>query len=93
MPHFTVRIELDSNNPKDYEALDERLILFNFTEIMVGPEGETFLLPRGEYRIEGELSCQRVLDMALLAASQFKDRCRILVTQCEGTAWHNLSRA
>ncbi|MFN8243782.1 MAG: hypothetical protein U0X40_06970 [Ferruginibacter sp.] len=93
MPQFTVRFELDSNDPNDYKALDERLILFNFTEILMTDDGQAHVLPRGEYRIEGDLTCQRVLDLALLAADQFKDRCKVLVTESAELAWFGLSRA
>jgi hypothetical protein len=92
MQHFTVRFDLNGADSKDYDTLEERLILFNFTEIIESEDGQTYLLPRGEYRISGEFTRQKVLDLAILAAAQFKDRCKILVTESNGTAWTGLSK-
>jgi hypothetical protein len=93
MQHFTVRFELESNDQQDYTSLEERLILFNFTEIIESEDGETYILPKGEYRISGEFNRQKVLDLAILAAAQFKDKCKIVVTESNGTAWTGLAKA
>ena len=92
MPHFTVRFEIENADNNDYDQLEERLILFNFNEIIECEDGNTYILPRGEYRISGEMTRQKVLDLAILASSMFKDRCKILVTESSGTAWTGLQK-
>ena len=93
MPNFTVRFDLEDSTEKDYQSLEERLILFNFTEIVESPDGGTYILPRGEYRISGDLTCKKVLDMATLAAASYPGSCKILVTESADLAWAGLKRA
>lgn len=93
MQHFTVRFDLNGAEDKDYNSLEERLILFNFSEIIESEDGESYVLPRGEYRISGDFSRHKVLDLAILAAAPFKEKIKILVTESNGTAWTGLNKA
>ncbi|MBK7434595.1 MAG: hypothetical protein IPI66_12340 [Chitinophagaceae bacterium] len=92
MNHFTVRFELNNAIDEDYYNLDERLTRFDFSETIKSEDGQSYILPRGEYRISGEFTRQKVLDLAILAAGDFKHDCKILVTESNGTAWTGLTR-
>lgn len=92
MNHFTVRFELNQGIDEEYIALDEQLIRFSFSDTIQTEDGDTYILPRGEYRISGEFSRHKVLDLAILAAGDYRNNCKILVTESNGTAWIGLTK-
>jgi len=92
MNHFTVRFELNQAVDEDYIALDEQLIRLSFSDTIQSESGDTYILPRGEYRISGLFSRQKVLDLAILGAGDYRTHCKILVTESNGTAWTGLTK-
>jgi len=93
MPYFTIRFELEHATRNDYIVLEDQLVLFNMFKFIETDDGSTYVLPQGEYRLSGEFSLQNVLDQSILAAHQFKNKCKILVTESSGTAWTGLIKA
>ncbi len=93
MSYFIIRFELENGNRKDYALLEEQLVLFDIFKFIESEDGSTYILPHGEYRLNAEFALQKVLDQSILAAQQFKNKCKILVTESNGTAWTGLTKA
>lgn len=93
MSFFTIRFELEGGSRKDYILLEEQLVLFNIFKFIETEDGSTYILPQGEYRFNSENTLQHVLDQSILAAKEFRNKCKILVTESNGTAWTGLIKA
>ena len=92
MAKFTTRVELLDATPNDYEILHEQMENFNFKRTITSDDGIEYYLPPAEYNREGAYTLDQTLDAAKNAATATKRQYRILVTESNGRAWHNLQR-
>lgn len=88
MAKFTTRVELESANDEDYNALDAVMEQNGFTRTLASPDGKTYRLPTAEYNYDGDATALDVCNRARAAAAAAgKTNVLILVTEAVDRAW------
>lgn len=91
MNRFTTRVELHHADEDDYETLHEEMQRRGFTRTILSSDGVTYHLPPAEYDYRGDITGQRVLDLAQAAADATYCPSAILVTEARQRRWSGLS--
>jgi 3'-phosphoadenosine 5'-phosphosulfate (PAPS) 3'-phosphatase len=94
MAHFTIRVELQNAEAKDYVTLTEILAQFNITDTLMNETGLKYKMPQGEYQCHSDLSTTEIRDIAAGGARVTNKEFGVLVTQSDGArAWVGLPSA
>ena len=90
MASFTVRVELHNANYTDYETLHAAMEEQGFSRFITSDNGQTYRMPWAEYTGSGNLSCERVRDIARTAANTTGKGNAVFVTEAQSRAWVGL---
>ena len=92
MNYFTTRVELHNAVYTDYETLHAHMANLKFQRtIQETTTKATYHLPTAEYRSHGDITTEKVLELAKLAASKTGKACSVIVTQSANIVFYNLT--
>ena len=94
MATFIVRVQLTNGTIRNYTILKNALLKIGFTKQIVSKEGESYILPNGNYLGESEKTVIEILEIVKLVIKKIGDpKAQVLVTESKkgGNAWVNLS--
>jgi hypothetical protein len=93
MAQFTTRVELHRATGEDYARLHSAMEQSGFSRTIQGADGNTYVLPTGEYERSGEaLTSDQVHSDAWRAAASVSQRFSILITAANGVTWSGLTK-
>lgn len=87
MADFTVRVELQEAESKDYENLHEAMASQGYSKEIQDEVGNWFYLPTAEYTTSKNLSTTQVRDQVAEIANAIKVNPCVLVTQVADRSW------
>jgi hypothetical protein len=90
MPVFMTRVELHDATPADYETLNDAMAAQGFQRSIVGDDGQSFVLPTGNFLGQTKGTAAEVMNIAGFAASMTNKGFSLLATEFERTSWRGL---
>jgi hypothetical protein len=91
MAKFSVRVELHAASYADYEKLHASMERRGFSRTIKSDAGRTYHLPTAEYDGGGDVTLQRVLELAKAAAAETGKNFEVFVTESAGRVWFGLT--
>jgi hypothetical protein len=93
MAQFTTRVELHRAMGEDYSRLHTAMEQYGFSRSIKGADGNTYVLPTGEYeRNGGDLTGEQVHNDAWRAATSVSTRFSILISEASAITWSGLEK-
>ena len=93
MPSFITRVEFHSATHSDYETLHSEMGREGFLRTIASDQGVRYHLPTAEYSYIGSTTAADVLERAKRAAAKTRKTFGAIVTEANGSTWHNLPMA
>ena len=90
MAKFSVRVELHAASYTDYETLHASMERRGFSRTIKADEGKTYHLPTAEYNGGGDVTIQRVLELAKAAAAETGKSFEVFVTESVRRLWFGM---